>query len=119
MPLAGRSSGHQKLSQLCPRDARPRPAGHGSRIDAQVDQVDRLFARVQQQFRLACMRGAGRVVLNKDVGRAAQVGVLDLERHLMRGQVDLAAPLNHLEFHHDEQPMRERQQAVGDAQVNP
>jgi len=65
------------------------------------------------------MRGAGRVVLNKDVGRAAQVGVLDLERHLMRGQVDLAAPLNHLEFYHDEQPMRERQQAVGDAKVNP
>ena len=118
MTSAGRSSGHQKLSEFCPADARPRPAGHGRSVDAQVNQVDRLLAGVQQQFGLARVSGAGRLVLDKDVGRAAQVGVLDLERHLVRGQVDLAAPLDHLEFHHNEQTMRESQQAVRYAQVN-
>ena len=67
------------------------------------------------QAKVVVMRGAGRVVLDKDVSRAAQVGMLDLERHLMRGQVDLAAPLDHLEFHHNEQTMRERQQTIWDA----
>ena len=65
------------------------------------------------------MRGAGRLVLDKDVGRAAQVGMFDLKSHLVRGQVDLAAPLDHLKFHHNEQTMRKRQQAVRYAQVNP
>ena len=107
------------ISQFSPGYACPRPTGHGRSVNAQVDQVDRLLAGVQQQLRLARVSGAGRLVLDKDVGRAAQVGVLDLERHLVRGQVDLAAPLDHLKFHHNEQTMRKRQQAVRYAQVNP
>ena len=118
MTSVSRSSGHQKLSEFCPADARPRPTGHRRGVDAKVDQVNRLLAGVQQQFGLARVSGAGRLMLDKDVGRAAQVSMLDLERHLMRGQVDLAAPLHHLEFHHDKKPMRERQQAVRNAQIN-
>ena len=65
------------------------------------------------------MRRTGRVILDHDVGRAAQVGMFDVEGHLVGRQVHFAAPLDHLEFHHNEQTMRERQQAVRNAQVNP
>jgi hypothetical protein len=45
--------------------------------------------------------------------------VLDVEGDLVRRQIDLAPALDHLEFHHDKVAMRECQQAVRDAQVNP
>ena len=65
------------------------------------------------------MYDPGREVLNQDVGGAAQVGMLDVECHLVRGQRNLSAALDHLQLGHDKKPMGERQQAVGDAQVDP
>ncbi len=65
------------------------------------------------------MCGAGWVILNKDVGRAAQVGMLDVESHLVRRQGDLAAPFDHLQLDHDKHPMGECQQTIRNAQVDP
>jgi hypothetical protein len=45
--------------------------------------------------------------------------MLDVECHLMRGQRNLSAALDDLQLGHDKKPMWERQQAVGDAKVDP
>lgn len=45
--------------------------------------------------------------------------MLDVECHLMRGQRNLSAALDHLQLGQDKKPMGECQQAVGDAKVDP
>jgi len=65
------------------------------------------------------MGGARWEVLDQDVGWAAQVRMLDVEGHLVRRQVDLAASLDNLELQHHEFAVGECQQAVRDAQVDP
>ena len=112
------STVHKMLSQLGPRYARPWPPGQRGGVDAQVDQVNSLFATVQQQLGLAGMGRAGRVVLDQDVGRAAQVGMLDVKSHLVRRQVDLAAAFDHFELYHHKHPVRECHQDIRDAQIN-
>lgn len=65
------------------------------------------------------MGRAGRVILDQDVSRAPEVGMFDVKSHLVRRQVDLAAPLDHFELDHHKQAMRKRQQTVWDAQPYP
>ena len=115
---AYKSTVYQVLSELGPANASPRPPRHGRRVNAKVDQVNGLLAAVQQQLGLAGVGRAGRVVLDQDVGRAPQVGMLDVKGYLVRRQVDLSPALDHLELHHHEHPMRERHQDVRDAQVH-
>ena len=107
------------FSKFRPGHARPRPPGQCGGIDAQGRQVDRLLAAEKQQFGLAGMRRAGRVVLHQDVGRATQVSMFDVKGNLVGRQGNLAAAFDHLELDHDKQAMRECQQAVRDAQVDP
>jgi hypothetical protein len=65
------------------------------------------------------MGRAGRVILDQNICRAVQVGMLDVKGHLVRRQVDLAAPFDHLELHHHKHPVRECHQDIRDAQVDP
>jgi len=107
------------FSELRPGHAGPRPPGQRGGIDAQGRQVNCLLSAKQQQFGLAGMRRAGRLVLHQDVGRAAQVSMFDVKGDLVGRQGHLAAAFDHLELDHDKQAMRECQQAVRDAQVDP
>ena len=62
------------------------------------------------------MGRAGRVILDQDICRAVQVGVLNVEGHLVRRQVDLAAAFDHFQLDHHKQAVRECQQTIRDAQ---
>ncbi len=110
---------HQMFSELGPADARPWPSRERGCVDSQVDQVNGLLATVQQQLGLAGMGGARRVILHQDVCRAVQVGMFDVEGHLVGRQVDLAASFDHLELDHHKHPVRECHQDIRDAQVDP
>ena len=107
------------FSKFGPGHAGPRPPGQRGCIHAQVRQVDCLLATKQQQLGLARVRCPGRLVLHQDVGRAAQVCMLDVKCNLMRRQIYLAAAFYHLQLDHHKQAVRECQQTIRDAQVYP
>jgi len=65
------------------------------------------------------MRRPGRLVLHQDVGRAAQVCMLNVKGDLVRGQVYLAAAFDHLQLDHHKHAVRECQQTIRNAQVDP
>ena len=72
------------FSQSGPGYARPRPPGQGRGVDAQGCQVNGLLATEQQQLGFARVRCPGRLVLHQDIGRAAQVSMLNVKCDLVR-----------------------------------
>ena len=81
---AYKSTVDQVGPQRRPRYGRPWPSRKGGCVNAQPRHVQGLFAAVQQQLGLAGKGDPGREVLNQNVGGTAQVGMLDVEGHLMR-----------------------------------
>ena len=105
----------QSVPQGIPVNGCQRPLEDRWHVYAAFHEGYHLFAVIEPQLDLSASGGALRVILHQNPRRQAHHPVFQVERHLVRTQPDLASPAHHLQLHHHETPVRDRDQAVRQA----